>query len=127
MGLLSTAAKVAVASSIHGRVQRRQQQRWAAQDAAAAADAVGAPETMPMAPFPAAGPVPAPPAAVAPPAGAPPAGPFPAAAAPVVAAPVVAEPEDPMISQLRQLASLRDAGILTEDEFAAKKAQILGI
>lgn len=32
MGLLKTAAKVAVASSVHGRVQRRQQQRWADQD-----------------------------------------------------------------------------------------------
>lgn len=31
MGILKTAAKVAVASSVHGRVQRRQQQRWAAQ------------------------------------------------------------------------------------------------
>jgi len=29
MGLFKTAAKVAVASSVHGRVQRRQQQRWA--------------------------------------------------------------------------------------------------
>lgn len=35
MGLLKTAAKVAVASSVHGRVQRRQQERWAAQDAGA--------------------------------------------------------------------------------------------
>jgi len=33
MGLFKTAAKVAVASSVHGRVQRRQQQRWADQDA----------------------------------------------------------------------------------------------
>lgn len=33
MGLLGTAAKVAVASSVHGRVQRRQQRRWAEQDA----------------------------------------------------------------------------------------------
>ena len=32
MGLLKTAATVAVASSVHGRVQRRQQARWAAQD-----------------------------------------------------------------------------------------------
>jgi len=32
-----------------------------------------------------------------------------------------------MIAQLRQLAELRDAGILTEDEFTAKKAKILGI
>ncbi|HEX9538522.1 MAG TPA: hypothetical protein VGA04_10165 [Streptosporangiaceae bacterium] len=34
MGLLKTAATVAVASSVHGRVQRRQQARWAAQDQA---------------------------------------------------------------------------------------------
>jgi hypothetical protein len=32
MGLLKTAAKVAVASSVHGRVQRRQQEKWARQD-----------------------------------------------------------------------------------------------
>ena len=32
MGLLKTAAAVAVASSVHGRVQRRQQSRWAPQD-----------------------------------------------------------------------------------------------
>lgn len=37
MGLLKTAAKVSVASHVHGRVKRRQSQRWAAQDAAAAA------------------------------------------------------------------------------------------
>ena len=36
MGILKTAATVAVASSVHGRIQRRQQQRWAAQDQAAA-------------------------------------------------------------------------------------------
>ncbi len=36
MGLLKTAAKVGVASSVHGRVQRRQADRWATQDAAAA-------------------------------------------------------------------------------------------
>jgi hypothetical protein len=36
MGLLKTAGKVAVASAVHGRIQRRQQQRWAAQDLAAA-------------------------------------------------------------------------------------------
>jgi hypothetical protein len=37
VGILKTAATVAVASSVHGRVQRRQQQRWAAQDQAATA------------------------------------------------------------------------------------------
>ncbi len=31
------------------------------------------------------------------------------------------------LDQLTQLASLRDAGVLTEEEFAAKKAQILGL
>ena len=37
MSLLRTAATVAVASSVHGRVQRRQQARWAAQDQQGAA------------------------------------------------------------------------------------------
>ncbi|MCL2418314.1 MAG: SHOCT domain-containing protein [Conexibacteraceae bacterium] len=32
MGLIKTAAKVAVASSVHGRVQRRQHERWAASE-----------------------------------------------------------------------------------------------
>ena len=58
MGILKTAAKVAVASSVHGRIQRRQQQRWAAQDQMAAA----------AAPPPPAAPPPAPAAAPAPPA-----------------------------------------------------------
>jgi hypothetical protein len=35
VGILKTAATVAVASSVHGRIQRRQQQRWAAQDQSA--------------------------------------------------------------------------------------------
>jgi hypothetical protein len=32
-----------------------------------------------------------------------------------------------MVEQLTQLAELKEQGILTEEEFAAKKAQILGI
>ena len=47
MGLFKTAARVAVASSVHGRVQRRQQHKWAAQDATAA---VAAPTAAPIAP-----------------------------------------------------------------------------
>ena len=43
MGILKTAATVAVASSVHGRIQRRQQARWAAQDQAHAAPAPQAP------------------------------------------------------------------------------------
>lgn len=48
--------------------------------------------------------------------------PAPAALAP--AAPVFAAAPD-LTAQLQQLASLRDAGILTEEEFTAKKADIL--
>jgi Short C-terminal domain len=33
---------------------------------------------------------------------------------------------DDMFEQLRQLAELKDQGILTEEEFAAQKARILG-
>lgn len=36
-------------------------------------------------------------------------------------------PEPDLTTQLTQLAGLRDQGILTDEEFAAKKAQILGI
>jgi Short C-terminal domain len=50
------------------------------------------------------------------------------AAPPPPAAPAPAGGAAPTdIEQLQQLASLRDAGILTEEEFAAKKAQILGL
>jgi hypothetical protein len=42
-------------------------------------------------------------------------------------APAPAPAEDDTVSQLKQLAELKDQGILTEEEFAAKKAQILGI
>lgn len=55
MGLLKTAAKVAVASHVHGQVKRRQSQRWAAQDAAAAA--------VPLDPQPGPSPAPATPSA----------------------------------------------------------------
>jgi hypothetical protein len=34
---------------------------------------------------------------------------------------------DPVVAQLEQLAALRDKGILTDEEFAAKKKQLLGI
>jgi hypothetical protein len=55
-----------------------------------------------------------------------------AEAAPPAAAPAD-EPAAPeaaegaQIEELKQLAALKDQGILTEEEFAAKKAQILGI
>ena len=46
-------------------------------------------------------------------------------AAPEAAAPEAAE--SPQIEQIKQLAALKDQGLLTEEEFAASKAKILGI
>jgi hypothetical protein len=37
-----------------------------------------------------------------------------------------ASQEDDMIAQLEKLGQLRDAGVLTDEEFAAQKARILG-
>ncbi|MBA2418861.1 MAG: SHOCT domain-containing protein [Nocardioidaceae bacterium] len=47
-----------------------------------------------------------------------------AAAAPVTATAPAPQAADP-IEQLRKLGELRDAGVLSEEEFAAKKADIL--
>jgi hypothetical protein len=96
MGILKTAAKVAVASSVHGRIQRRQQQRWAAQDQRAAAAA------------------PPPPAPAAPP-------PPPAPAA----APGPPIDMGDRLTQLKQLGELLSAGVLTQAEFEQQKARIL--
>jgi Short C-terminal domain len=41
-------------------------------------------------------------------------------------APVAAAPAADPIKQLQDLAALKEQGILTEDEFAAQKARILG-
>ena len=100
MGLLKTAATVAVASSVHGRIQRRQQARWAAQDQAAAA----------------AMPAPPPPPRVAA-----------APVAPPPPAPAPAQPNDmgERLAQLAQLGELMKAGILTEAEFQQQKARVL--
>jgi Short C-terminal domain len=40
--------------------------------------------------------------------------------------PQAAPPAEDPIAQLKKYAELRDAGILTEEEFAAEKAKILG-
>ncbi len=49
----------------------------------------------------------------------------PAAAAPAAAAPAPAAAEDPTIAKLKELAGLHQAGILSDEEFAAAKARIL--
>jgi hypothetical protein len=46
--------------------------------------------------------------------------------APVAPPAAAAPPQPDMVDQLRRLGELRDAGILTEDEFAAQKAKLLG-
>jgi len=47
-------------------------------------------------------------------------------AAPPVAAPPAAPAESDMIKQLKDLGELHAQGILTDEEFAAQKAKILG-
>lgn len=98
MGLLKTAAKVAVASSVHGRVQRRQQTRWARQDQSVA-DV----------------PAPPPPAQYAPP------------QQHTSTEPGPAQPTDTgdRLAQLKQLGELLSAGLLTTAEFEREKARIL--
>ena len=89
-GLVRTVGRTAViagtASAVGGRVQHRQQEKYAAQEQPQEVQYVQAP--------PAAAPAPA---------------------------------EDDSMAQLEQLADLHTKGILTDEEFAAKKAQILGI
>ena len=108
MGLLKTAATVAVASSVHGRIQRRQQNRWAAQDQA---NAVGAP-------------APQPPAQYAAPAQPQQAYAGPAPSQEPATPPQTADMSD-RLAQLKQLGELLSAGVLTQAEFEQQKARIL--
>jgi hypothetical protein len=104
MGLLKTAAKVAVASSVHGRIQRRQQARWAAQDQARS-DVPTPPPAHYAAPAQQAYTEPVPPQAPA--------------------APVPPAGMNDQLAQLKQLGELLSAGILTQAEFEQQKARIL--
>jgi membrane protease subunit (stomatin/prohibitin family) len=85
-GLIGTAARAGVAVGVAGRVQRRQQQKWAAQDQAAYQ------EQAPAAP----------------------------------AAPAAQAAPD-YTAELERLAKLRDDGVITAEDFDAKKKQLLGI
>jgi Short C-terminal domain len=51
--------------------------------------------------------------------------PEPQAAPPPAAPPAAQQPDD--MAQIQQLAAMKDQGLLTEEEFQAKKKQILGI
>jgi hypothetical protein len=107
VGILKTAATVAVASSVHGRVQRRQQARWAAQDQA------NAPAAPPPPPQYAAPALPQQPHVE----------PVPPPQAP--AAPAPSADMGDRLAQLKQLGELFSAGILTQAEFEQQKARIL--
>lgn len=95
MGLVGRAVRLSAASAVMAgtanAVNRKQQQKWAAQDQAAAAQQQAA-----------------------------------AQAAAAQQAPAVPAQDD-TTAQLEKLAQLKNQGILTEEEFAAKKKQILGI
>jgi len=53
--------------------------------------------------------------------------PPPAAAAAPAAAPTAAPAQQDEMAEIQKLAQMKEQGILTEEEFAAKKKQILGI
>ena len=114
MGLIGGMARTAVvagtATAVSNRVSRRQANRWAEKDQAAAyQQQYAAPQyAQPQYAQPA-------------PQYVQPAPQYVAAAPPPPAAPA----EDDMFEKLRQLAELKDQGILTEEEFAAQKAKIL--
>jgi hypothetical protein len=99
-GLIGTMARTAVvagtATAVSGNVARRQA-------AKAQAQGLGAPAPAPAPEAPAAAPPP-----------------------PPAAQPAAAPAQADVVAQLRELAALRDDGILTDEEFAAQKARILG-
>jgi hypothetical protein len=96
-GVARTAVVAGTATAVSGRVQRRQAERYAGRDAQIAAERQLAYEQQV-----------APPPQAAPQTPAPPSG------------------TSDTIAQLKDLAELKAQGILTEEEFAAQKAKILG-
>ena len=87
-GMARTAVVAGTATAVSGRVARRQNQRWAQQDA---------PPPQPE-----------------------------QYAAPPPAAPAAAAPAEDRVQQLKDLAALKEQGVLTDQEFATEKARILG-
>jgi hypothetical protein len=97
-GVARTAVVAGTATAVSGRVQRRQAEKYSSRDAQIYADRNAAYQQDVAAQQPQYAPPPPPPAA--------PAG-------------------GDMIEQLKQLAELHTAGVLTDEEFAAQKAKLL--
>lgn len=97
-GVARTAVIAGTATAVSGRVQRRQAEKYADRDANIYAQREQAYEQQ-MAPQQAPAPAPAP-------------------------APAAGQAD--VIEQLKQLGELKAQGILTEEEFAAQKAKLLG-
>lgn len=100
-GVARTAVIAGTATSVSGRVARRQAERYAAHDASIRAQRDAAYQQQVAAQSP------------------PPAAPAPAAA------PAAAAQPDPL-AQLERLGALLQQGLLTQEEFAAQKAKLLG-
>ena len=118
-GVARTAVVAGTATAVSGRVQRRQADKYAERDAHAAAERSQAYEQE----------------MGAQPTYAPPTPQYGGAPQQVYAAPpqqqYAPEPAAPasqadVLTQLKQLGELRDAGVLTEAEFAGQKAKLLG-
>jgi hemolysin activation/secretion protein len=99
-GMARTAVVAGTATAVSNRVSRRQSNRWAEKDQQQA-DAQAYEEQQAAPPQQAYAPPPPPP-------------------------PPQAPAESDMLTQLQQLGELKAAGVLTEEEFAAQKAKILG-
>ena len=112
MGLIRGVARTAVvagtASTVAGRVQRRQQRKWASQDAAAAPpdQQQGYADQPPQQQGYAAPPPPPP--------------------APAPAPEAAASGGGDLVAQLQQLEQLHQQGAVNDQEFAAAKAKLLG-
>jgi hypothetical protein len=113
-GVARTAVVAGTATAVAGRVSRRQQGRWAAQDQQAYEHEYYEQQQQQayqqQQPYPQQG------------------YPQPAYAQPAAAQPAAAPANDmsDQIAQLKQLGELRDQGILSDQEFEAQKQKILG-
>jgi hypothetical protein len=98
-GVARTAVVAGTATAVSGRVQRRQAEKFASRDQQIAANRGQGYAEGAQAAYEQAPPQPPPPAAA---------------------------PQADVISQLKELGELHSSGVLTDEEFAAQKAKLLG-